>query len=75
MSKCETFSADEVRQIVRSSIATTGSLRKWSAAHRLHAQQVSRILLGQDGVTDKLAATVGLRKVVKWEGVPTRVDE
>ena len=68
------MTATQVRERLRRACEQCGGLRAWSRAHGVSVQQVSRILLEQEGISDRMAAEIGLVKTISWIPVAKGLD-
>jgi hypothetical protein len=62
----ETFSADEIRQMLREECEEAGGMRAWARRHKISAPYVSRVLRGEKSPADAIAAVFGLKQIVVW---------
>ena len=64
----KTFTADEVREMLRREVAKAGSLRKWARPYGVSAAYVSLVLRGECAPGPSVTVPLGLRReeTVVW---------
>lgn len=57
----------EVRQFLRESCNRAGGVRPWGRKNGVLPQQVSFIILGKRGLSDRVLKPLGIRKVIDYQ--------
>jgi len=60
--EAKTFTADEVRKMLREACNAAGNARKWARSRGVSEAQVSFCLHGQHQIGNKMARALGLRR-------------
>lgn len=60
---CELLSAEQVRERLREACQEAGGARAWGIANGIDEGQLSRVLRGLQGVSEKIGECVGAKKV------------
>jgi hypothetical protein len=56
-----------LRKVLEAATQTDGGVKAWAKAKRLHYSYVLAIRDGERPMSDKVAATIGLKRVHGWE--------
>ena len=66
MTRAKTYTADEVREILRAECEKAGSQTEWGARHCLSQVTVSHTMIGHRNIGRRIADALGLEKVVLY---------